>query len=65
MKNLLHIRLTESSTPEAQAIIAAQKKDPAVSVEIMQLTSENAPAVLEKIFATESICVWPAPRQTA
>ncbi len=65
MKNLLHIRLTESLTPQAQAIIATQKRDPTVSVEVMSLTTENAPAVLEKIFAAESICVWPAPGQTS
>lgn len=65
MKKLLHICLTDSPTPEAQAIIAAQKKDVTVSVEVVSLTIENAPAVLEKIFVAESICVWPASTPSA
>lgn len=60
MKKLLHLTITEPLAPEAQAILDAQKKDAAVTVETVRLTTENAPAVLEKIFEADSICVWPA-----
>lgn len=60
MKTLLHISLTEPLTDEAQSIIAQQKQDAAAQVETIRLTTDNAPLVLEKIFAADSICVWPA-----
>lgn len=59
MKNFLHITITEPLPATAQAIIDAQKKDSANQVETIQLTPANAPVVLEKIFAADSICVWP------
>lgn len=58
MKTLLHITISEPLPATAQAIIDAEKKGATAQVEVVQLTPANAPAVLEKIFAADSICVW-------
>jgi hypothetical protein len=59
MKKTLHITITEPLPPWAQQIIDMEKKNADGEVEVFHLTAENAPAALEKIFVTDSVCVWP------
>lgn len=59
MKKILHLTITEALPDSAQQVIDNQKKSIALDVEVMRLTTENADVALEKIFAADSICVWP------
>ena len=59
MRKTLHI-LTQGDEPLALAIIAAQQDRPDCEVETVDLTSGNPDygALLEKIFAADSVAVW-------
>lgn len=59
MKKQLHITIGSESDARAQAVIEKEKQAGLVATEVVSLTPETAPQVLEKIFAADSICVWP------
>ncbi len=59
MKKILHLTIAEPLPNWAQQIVATQKQNGGTEVETFQLTTANASIALEKIFAADSICVWP------
>ena len=59
MRAILHI-LSQTQDAVAQKIIASQSQDPENKVEVVELT-EHEPdykALLERIFAADSVAVW-------
>lgn len=59
MKKILHLTVSEKQPGWERELIAAQKRDGSAEVETLRLTADNASEALEKIFAADSICVWP------
>lgn len=59
MKTVLHI-LTRPDDPTARTVLAAQQQDPALKVEVADLTvpQPDYDELLKAIFRADSIAVW-------
>ncbi len=59
MRTVLHI-LTRPEDPTARAVVEAQRQDPELKVEVVDLTpaQPDYDALVDAIFRAESIAVW-------
>jgi hypothetical protein len=59
MNHLLHV-ITRPEDPLPGAVIAAQQKDPALEVRVVDLTQgePDYALLLEEIFRADSVSVW-------